>query len=125
LTRDFRGLTPWLPLHLHGVDAFRAALDEKLDLAEYPLSMVAFRCRPGPDRDRHKRRSSRRRHGSRRVHRRGAAPVNVERRVLLSSTRIDGRLVGRASILNHRTDRARLDEALDAIRRRAAALRPR
>ncbi len=33
LTRDTRGLRLWLPLHLHGVAAFRAALDEKLDLA--------------------------------------------------------------------------------------------
>ena len=35
LTRDFRGLRMWLPLHLHGVDLFEQALDEKLDLAGY------------------------------------------------------------------------------------------
>jgi aromatic-L-amino-acid/L-tryptophan decarboxylase len=33
LTRDFRGLRVWLPLMLHGAGAFRAALDEKLELA--------------------------------------------------------------------------------------------
>ena len=33
LTRDFRGLRLWLPLHLHGTDSFVSALDEKLDLA--------------------------------------------------------------------------------------------
>jgi len=61
LTRPFRGLPLWLPLHLHGVAAFRAALDEKLDLAEWTyaalsaepalhlygapeLTTVAFRC---------------------------------------------------------------------------------
>ena len=33
LSRDFRGLRVWLPLKLHGVGAFRAPLDEKLDLA--------------------------------------------------------------------------------------------
>jgi aromatic-L-amino-acid/L-tryptophan decarboxylase len=137
LTRDFRGLRLWLPLHLHGVDAFRAALDEKLDLAEHAyrrlaahpdlivlgppeLSTVAFRCRPAP-------------------HHNGAADeagdesadgataevlrrVNAERRVLLSSTRIGGRLVGRVAVLSHRTDRARVDEALDAIHRHAAAV---
>ncbi|MFO0637339.1 MAG: pyridoxal-dependent decarboxylase [Nannocystaceae bacterium] len=33
LSRDFRGLRLWLPLLLHGVGAFRAALSEKLALA--------------------------------------------------------------------------------------------
>ncbi len=33
LTRDNRGVRVWLPLQLHGIGAFRRALDEKLDLA--------------------------------------------------------------------------------------------
>ena len=33
LSRDWRGLRVWFPLRLHGVAAFREALDEKLDLA--------------------------------------------------------------------------------------------
>jgi aromatic-L-amino-acid decarboxylase len=64
LTRDFRGLRMWLPLHLHGVDLFEDALNEKLDLASYvhacltempdldlpwppELSLVAFKPRDG------------------------------------------------------------------------------
>ena len=47
--------------------------------------------------------------------------VNDERRAQLSSTRVGGRVLARVSVLNHRTDRARVDEALDAIRRHAAA----
>ena len=34
LSRDYRGLRLWLPLQLHGADAFRRALTEKLALAE-------------------------------------------------------------------------------------------
>ena len=34
LSRDWRGLRVWFPLRLHGVSAFREALDEKLDLAQ-------------------------------------------------------------------------------------------
>ena len=45
--------------------------------------------------------------------------VNAERKVRLSSTRIDGRFVGRLTVLNHRTDRARVEEAVAAIRRHA------
>ncbi|TWF81828.1 hypothetical protein FHX44_117773 [Pseudonocardia hierapolitana] len=46
--------------------------------------------------------------------------VNAEGRVLLSSTRIDGHVFGRICVLNHRTDRARVDEALDALSHHAA-----
>jgi aromatic-L-amino-acid decarboxylase len=118
LTREFRGIRMWLPLHLHGVAAFRDALDEKLDLAERAyaalaaepalhvygapeLTTVAFRCADDDATAELLRR------------------VNAEQRVRLSSTRIDGRFVGRLTILNHRTDRARVDEAVAAITRHA------
>jgi aromatic-L-amino-acid/L-tryptophan decarboxylase len=47
--------------------------------------------------------------------------VNAEQRAFLSSTRIGGRYVGRISVLNHRTDRARVTEVIDAVRRHASA----
>jgi len=121
LTRPFRGLPLWLPLHLHGVAAFRAALDEKLDLAEWTyaalsaepalhlygapeLTTVAFRCADDDATAELLRR------------------VNAEQRVRLSSTRIDGRFVGRVTVLSHRTDRSRVEEAVTAIRRHAREL---
>jgi len=121
------GLRLWLPLHLHGVAAFRAALDEKLDLTGHAyrvlraeptlnvlgppqLTTVAFRrVLTGAD-------DAAEDAATADLLRR----VNAERRVFLSSTRIAGRYVGRISVLNHRTDRARVDEALDAIRRHTA-----
>src|SRR5690606_19925313 len=120
LTRDFRGLRVWLPLHLHGVGAFREQLDEKLSLAasayqalredprlELPwapdLSVVVFRLRGRDD----------------------AAQlsflerINHSQRVLLSSTRIDGRVYLRLAILCFRTHADRVEEALQIIQRAA------
>jgi aromatic-L-amino-acid decarboxylase len=132
LTRPSRGIRMWLPLHLHGVAAFRDTLDEKLDLAQRvhaalaadghltvlsrpELSIVAFRVRlRGGDPA-----------AEDRATRAVLAGVNAEGRVFLSSTRVDDRDVGRVCILNHRTDAARVDEAVEAVRRHASlAIRP-
>ncbi|HEX6312716.1 MAG TPA: aminotransferase class I/II-fold pyridoxal phosphate-dependent enzyme [Acidimicrobiia bacterium] len=122
LSRDFRGLRVWLPLHLHGVDAFRAALDEKLDLAgtvddglravaelevpwRPPLSIVAFRLAGAGDD----------------ANRRLLERINASRRVALSSTTVDGRHTLRVCVLSHRTHRDRIDEAITVIRESARA----
>ena len=116
LSRDFRGLRVWLPLHLHGVAAFRDALDEKLDLARLlseglaageridvpwvpPLSVVAFRLRDGDDQDNWE----------------FLARINASKRLFLSSTMIEGRVTLRACILCHRTHRDRVEEAIEII----------
>jgi aromatic-L-amino-acid decarboxylase len=121
LSRDFRGLRVWFPLKLHGVSAFREALDEKLDLAqlladglrsipelELPwqvdLTVVPFRLRDGDD-DANKRLLE---------------EINASRRVVLSSTVIDGRFVVRACILVHRTHRDRIEECIDIVREAVA-----
>src|SRR5207248_545959 len=86
LSRAFRGLRIWLPLQLHGAEAFAHALDEKLDLARHAygrlaqsdfelpwepeLSVVAFHHPDGP---------------------RILDEVNGSQRVFLSSTTIRGR----------------------------------
>src|SRR4051812_4410776 len=120
LTRDFRGLRLWLPLHLHGVDAFVRALDDKLDLASYvhgelsampelevpwppDLSLVAFRPRGGSDEDTLRLLD--------RIHATG--------RVWLSSAPIDGRVFLRVCILSHRSQRDRMEELVDVVRRAA------
>lgn len=126
LSRDFRGLRVWLPVKLHGLGAFRTALDEKLDLARYvyeclrdapgfelpwepDLSTVAFRYRPSrgdPDE-----------FGRRLLDR-----INQRGRIFLSSTSIGGRFTIRVSILSHRTHRDRVEEAVEIIRNAAADL---
>jgi aromatic-L-amino-acid decarboxylase len=122
-TRDFRGFRVWLPLVLHGVAAFRAALDEKLDLAallhqrlaaiselELPwpagLTVVPFRVR-GDETE---------------PTRRLLEQVNATRRVFFSSTTIDGRVYIRPCIVVHRTHEDRIEEAAAIIRRAVSDL---
>ena len=119
LTRDFRGLRLWLPLHLHGTDAFVAALDEKLDLAEvvydelsavrtlevpwHPeLSLVAFRPKD-PARQA------------------GALldRINSSGRMWLSSAKFRGHDYLRICILSHRSHRERILEGIEIIRKAA------
>lgn len=119
LTRDYRGLRLWLPLHLHGVAAFRDALDAKLDLArdayadlasdpllEVPwkpdLTVVAFRVR-GDDR------------GTRRL----LDGINATGRFFVSSTRVDDRLLVRMNPTGHRTGAEHVREVLALIHEQA------
>ncbi len=117
LSRGFRGLRVWMPLQLHGVAAFRGALDEKLDLTthlhealkdmpevEVPwapqLTTVPFRLAGADDA------------GNAAF----LARINAGKRVFLSSTMIHGRYTLRVCIVSHRTHRDRIDECIDAIR---------
>jgi aromatic-L-amino-acid decarboxylase len=129
LSRDFRGLRVWLPLQLHGVDAFRDALDEKLDLAvlvadelrrssaldlpwDPELSIVALRLTSrSADAEAENARN-----------RALLERINASKRVFLSSTMIDGRFTLRIAILSHRTHRDRIEEAIDIVRSAASDL---
>jgi aromatic-L-amino-acid decarboxylase len=121
LSREWRGLRVWLPLRLHGVRAFREALDEKLDLAlvlyeglkgvpelelpwEPQLTVVTFRLRHD-DRVRNEALLER---------------INASERVFLSSTMIHGRYTIRACIVSHRTHRDRIEECIAIVRRAAS-----
>jgi len=114
----------WVPLKLHGVSAFREALDEKLDLTAYlyealsedplidlpwgapQLTVVPFRLAGAAD-DRQ---------------RAFLAKINASKRVFLSSTLIHGAYTLRVCIVSHRTHKDRIDECVDIIRRAAAEL---
>lgn len=119
---EVRGLRVWLPLQLHGVAAFRNALDEKLDLArsayealaaepalavlaEPELTVVGFRLREGDDA----------------ANRQLLQRINASRRVFLSSTSVHGRVVLRLCVLSHRSHAEHVDEAVHIIRNAAVA----
>ena len=128
LSRDFRGLRVWLALQLHGAAAFRAALEEKLALAqtlamaiaEVPgleladdpqLSVVPFRParRPGEHLETWSARAVAL-----------CKTINARGRVYLSTTRLphpEGEVVTvRACVLSFRTHADRIALAIEDIR---------
>jgi len=137
LSRDFRGLRVWLPLMLHGAGAFRAALLEKLELAEQfvrgldglvadgapivivarpQLSTVAFRVtrRSGEALTDYNRRNIA-----------FLAAINARQQVHLSSTLLpveDGMAhTSRVCVLSFRTHARHIDRCLEDVARAARA----
>jgi aromatic-L-amino-acid decarboxylase len=123
LSREYRALRLWFPLHLHGTDAFREALDDMLDLTVHThrrlsanpllvtgpppdLATVTFRLRAGDD----------------------AAQqalldhINATGAAFLSSTHVDNHRTLRMTVLNPRLYQDRLDDALDIIEHTARRL---
>jgi aromatic-L-amino-acid decarboxylase len=123
LSRDFRGLRVWLPVKMHGMAAFRRALDEKLDLARWAadelrripgveivaepqLSLLAFRVvRPGLDEA-----------ALDALNRRVMEAVNARQRVYLTHTLARGRFLIRICVLSFRTHMDRMEMAIEDIR---------
>ncbi|GEM_PF-95761 len=131
LSRPFRGLRLWLPLMLHGAEAFRSALEEKLALAQLcadgldtrvdagapleivareQLSTLAFRLRKAPKEaleDYNRRNTDL------------LGRINAGGRTYLSSTLLptaDGPAVTlRVCILSFRTHRAHIEALLEDI----------
>jgi aromatic-L-amino-acid decarboxylase len=116
LTRPFRGLLVWLPLHLHGVATFRQALDRSLDLAQQAaarlraipgidvlhdpdLSIVAFCAAQGDV-----------------TTQRIFAIINESGQVRVSSTMLHGRTAIRLAFLHPKTGEAQIDAVEQAVR---------
>lgn len=121
LTKPFRALRMWLPLVLHGLKPFRAALEEKLLLARYfhreiaergyvvgpppDLSVVTFRRAPPgmPPGE------------ADALNRAIVDDLRRDGRIFLSSTELDGRFTLRMAALAHRTHLEHIDLALDLL----------
>jgi aromatic-L-amino-acid decarboxylase len=116
LTKHFRGLRLWLPLHLHGLEAFRANLEEKFLLCRYfytgikrmgfetgpepELSVALFRY-PAANRDEFNRKL--------------LSAIQADGRCSFSSTEIDGELWIRCAVLNFRSHLPEIKLALKMI----------
>jgi aromatic-L-amino-acid decarboxylase len=123
LSRRFRALRLWLSLRYHGLQAFRAAIQKDLDLAEHlataiakrpdlellargELSAVCFRYRgfePLPEEELNRRNAA----ILKRVLQRG--------RVYLSNATLRGKFSLRACIVNHRTTADDVDSVISEV----------
>ncbi len=126
LTRPFRGPRLWLPLKLLGLAPFRAALEEKLLLAQYfharlsempqwavgpepHLSVVTYRYVPerGDADD---------------FNRRLLNSVLRDGRTVISATQLDGHYTLRTAVLHYRSHLEQVDGLLDVLNREAIRL---
>lgn len=117
LTKHFRGLRMWLPLNLHGIEPFKACLDEKLLLTQYfreELVKIGFEVGPEPDLsvsyfwypsggDENA------------FNEKLMENIHNDGTVFLSSTKIDGQFVIRMAILSFRTKKATIDKTIKMI----------
>ncbi|RNI22517.1 pyridoxal phosphate-dependent decarboxylase family protein [Rufibacter latericius] len=127
LSKHFRGLRLWLPLKLHGVGAFRNALEEKLNLAQYAyeqltnlpgfevpvvpeLSVVIFRYVPKAGIEANE------------FNQKLIKAVQQDGRVFLSSTLLDGNFMLRLAILSFRTHQDTIDLALRILQEKATEI---
>ncbi len=120
LSRDCRGLRVWLPMKMVGAQAFRDALDEKLDLASYAADQLrAIRCIELADEPQLSTVA---------FHLRGVGEaandatervlerVNGGGRVHLSGTVLRGRAAIRVCVLSFRVHRRAIDACLEDLK---------
>src|SRR5262245_59878018 len=121
LTRHFRALRLWMSLKLHGLDPFKAALEEKLIRArranECLTEMLALETGPGPELSCV---AFRVRGDDDRATERLLGRVLERGRLQMSSTRLWGRLYLRICVLCFRSHLSDVEEALAEIAQAAA-----
>ncbi len=127
LSRPFRGLRLWLPLMIHGLTPFRAALNEKLLLTRYfhqeIQNVPGFEVGPEPQLSVATYRYVPEKGDADQFNKQLIDALQKDGRVFVSSTRINGQFVLRVAILNFRTHRDTIDltiEILDDAAKRLA-----
>jgi aromatic-L-amino-acid decarboxylase len=119
LTKHFRGLRLWLPLQIHGIEPFKACLEEKLYLTDYfraELIKRGFSLGPEPDLSvsyfwypSGENEEEFNRGLMKEIHKDG--------KVFLSSSVIQGKYAIRMAVLSFRTKKHTIDECLEMIDR--------
>ena len=126
LTKHFRGMRMWLPLKIFGLNSFRAALEEKIELARYfyaeiqkfdrvevgpepALSLMIFRFTDQAEDDNL-------------YNQKLIKAIQHDGRIFLSSTTIDGTFWIRVCVLLFRTHQEQIDLLLEIIREKIEEL---
>lgn len=126
LTRPFRGLRLWLSLKLHGVAPFRAALEEKLLLAQYFHEKIpkldGFVAGPFPDLSIVTFRHVPNRGDANEFNQRLLTSIQRDGRIFITSTNIDGNIVLRLAILCAATHLDSIELALEMLKSKAKEL---
>lgn len=106
LTRHFRGLRLWLPLMVHGLKPFKAALQEKLLLTQYfykEIQKIGFEVGPEPELSVASYRYLPKNADINEFNERLAKEVQEDGRVFISSTNFNNIFVLRFACLSFRT----------------------
>lgn len=119
LTKHFRGLRLWLPLQLHGIEPFKACLQEKLLLTQYfreQLIVRGFEVGPEPELSvSYFWRAGKDLASENTFNQALMKEIHHSGEVFLSSTNIRGRFVIRIAILSFRTKLETIEKALQMI----------
>jgi aromatic-L-amino-acid decarboxylase len=117
LTKHFRGLRLWLPLHLHGLEVFRANLEEKFLLCRHfykEIKRLGFETGPEPELSVALFRypASKRDEFNRKL----LDAIQADGRCSFSSTEIDGEFWIRCAVLHFRSHLPEIELALRMIK---------
>jgi glutamate/tyrosine decarboxylase-like PLP-dependent enzyme len=124
-SKHFRGPRLWLPLQLHGVDAFRACLQEKLLLTRYfheEVEKLGFEVGPEPELSIATYRWVPERGDADDFNRRLLDEILKDGRTFVSSTLLNGHFVLRAAILSFRTRLSHVERYLRMLEDRVTSL---
>jgi glutamate/tyrosine decarboxylase-like PLP-dependent enzyme len=125
LTKHFRGLRLWLPLKLHGVEPFRACLEEKLLLARYfhaQVQKLGFEVGPEPELSVATYRWVPEVGDANEFNQALVDEIHRDGRVFVSSTMLDGNFVLRLAALVFRTHLETIDLLLAILKEKVGVL---
>ena len=127
LTKHFRGLRLWLPLKIHGAKPFRAALEEKLQLARYFYKKIksakGFETGPEPELSVVTFRYAPKKGNQNKFNELLLKEIHKDGRVFLTSTIINGKFTFRLALLSFRTHLSTIDLTLKILKEKVKYVR--